>query len=89
MYFRDAIDFDGLLAKELWDLISWLTIFVKSRLNVGIGMAGQNLAISINIPGFSVDEKFKLIILYNRIKFYIIERKERGEKVWSAKGSWR
>jgi hypothetical protein len=44
---------------------------------VGIGIAGQNVAISINIPGFSVDKKFKLIILYNRIKFYIIERKER------------
>lgn len=39
---------------------------------------------SSNIPGFSVDKKFKLIMLYNRIKFYIIERKERGEKVWSA-----
>ena len=32
MYFLDAIDFGGSLAKGFWDLIFWPRIFVKSKL---------------------------------------------------------
>ena len=53
-----------------------------------VGIAGQNLTISISIPAsrkealgddvlqlFSVDKNFILTILYYRIKFYNIEEK--------------
>jgi len=55
-----------------------------------VGIAGQNLTISISIPAsrkealgddvqvlqlFSVDKNFILTILYHRIRFYNIEKK--------------